>query len=363
MSISRSGLRRLHSFVVLVILVLVFRGPSPALGAQLAAPVTDVPQLRTKETIDVTRIVIDAHVADLNGNLITDLGPADFHVLVDGKDAVIESVDWIDELPEEEIVYDENEHEVSRTVVPAPGRLFICFVQTDFARNAPRVIGEMKVIDEFHRFVEMLQPNDRVALLSFDSHLKLRLDFTTDRQQLQQAFPSVLLIDEPPPPPPVASPSLARLIDSRQMKNSPTSEQAFILLAHALGKIDGPKKMVLFAWGLSEPFFLRPTVNPTTLRAAAELAAARVTVDTFNFGLGGEMSPGLKTVAADTGGFYEMFDSFGSLPRLKAELQGHYEIVVRDPVTSVPGTRHRIDVRTARKELTVRAKKLYVDQP
>jgi VWFA-related protein len=355
------GLRRLHFFVALLILLLAFRRPSPASGAQLSAPpVNELPQLRTKETIDVTRIIIDAHVSDLKYNLLTDLGPSDFRVLLDGREAAIESVDWVDELPEEEILYDENDHEVSRTVVPPPGRLFICFVQTDFTRQ--RVVGEMNVIGQFHQFVDMLQPNDRVAILSFDSHLKLRLDFTTDRQQLQETFPSVLLIDDPPPPPPVASPSLARLLDTRDMKNSPTSEQAFILLARALGQIDGPKNMVLFGWGLSEPAWGMPTLNPTTVRAVAELASARVTVDTINFG-GAQMALGLKTVAADTGGIYTMFESYRSFPRLKGELQGHYEIVVRDPVKSVPGTIHRIDVRTARKDLTVRARRAYVDQP
>jgi VWFA-related protein len=359
----------------MAILLMACVGLSRAAGAQappVSSPaVTTTPQLRTQETIDVTRIIIDAHVSDSSSNIITELGPDDFRVRVDGKEAQIESVDWVDELPAEEVVMDEDDREVSRTVIPAPGRLFICFVQTDFARNTPRVVGEMGVIASFHHFVEVLQPEDRVALLSFDSHLKLRLDFTADRQQLEETFPSVLLIDEPPPPPAVALPSLARLLDAQQMKNAGSSEKALILLARALRKINGPKYMILFGWGLGEPVGGHAVVSPEIVRGAAELAAARITVYTFNFGLGGQMRLGLQKVSADTGGFYRgapvavAFSGmeFGFLPQLKAELQGHYEIEVRNPVPSVPGKLHHIEVRANRKGLTVRAKNSFVDQP
>jgi VWFA-related protein len=334
-----------------------------ALGVPRAAPAQGLPEPssnpRLQETIEVSRIIIDAHVHDSDLNIITDLGPSDFQIRVDGKEAPIESVDWVAEVPTEEVVQDENNQEVSRRTVQPRGRLFICFVQTDFARNAPRVIGEMKVIRGFDQFVELLQPNDRVALLSFDSHLKLRLDFTDDRQQLLDAFPAVLMIDNPPPPPAVASPSLARLLDREEMKNAPDSERALTLVARALRQIEGPKNMILLGWGLGEPHWSRAVVTPQILRAAAELSAARVTVYAFNFGLGTQMSLGLKEVSADTGGFYAMGTPY---QRLKAELQGHYEIEVRNPVPSVSGKVHRIEVRARNRGLTVTARNSFVDQ-
>jgi hypothetical protein len=259
------------------------------------------------------------------------------------------------------VVVDENDREVSRRTIPPQGRLFLCLVQTDFARNAPRVIGEMHVISGFHQFVDLLQPNDRVALLSFDSHLKLRLDFTDDRRQLEEAFPSVLMIDDPSPSPAVVPPSLARMLDPDVLRKTSSSEQALTLLARALRRIDGPKNMILFGWGLGEPHWGHASISPEILRAAAELAASRVTVYAFNFGLGGQMRLGLQEVAADTGGFYTGAGSRG-YQQLKAELQGHYEIEVRDPLPGVPGKLHRIEVRTMRRGLIVKAKSSFVDQ-
>jgi len=328
-------------------------------------------QSRIEETIEVRRIIVDTRVIDLNNEIITDLGPNDFRVLVDGKEAPIESVTWIgDEVASEEVLVDEDGNESKGTVTQPPGRLFVLFVQTDFARNAHRVVGEMGVIASFHAFVKMLQPNDRVALLSFDSHLKLRLDFTTDRAQLERLFPSVLAIDEPPPPPPVESPSLAALLDPKEMKYAATSERGLILIARALRQVEGPKHLLLFGWGMGNRMpGGAPVQTPDTLRAAGELAAARVTVCAFNFGLNGELSVGLMKVAADTGGFYSGSPVFSPLsgmelrflPRLEAFLYGHYEIEIRSPVPSVAGKLHRLEVRVRKKGLTVIAKRAFVD--
>jgi len=331
------------------------------------------PQSRIDETIEVRRIIVDTRVLDINNEIITDLQADDFRVLVDGKEAPIESVSWIgDEVSAEEVFVDEDGHESKGTVIPPPGRLFVLFVQTDFARNSHRVVGEMGVIASFHAFVEMLQPNDRVALLSFDSHLKLRLDFTTDRAQLERMFPTVLAIDQPPPPQPVEPPSLAALLDPKEMLYAPTSERALILIARALRQVEGPKHLLLLGWGMGDRMpGGAPVQTPDTLRAAGELAAARVTVCAFNFGLNGQLSVGLMKVAADTGGFYSGSPAASPLsgmeirflPRLEAFLYGHYEIEIRSPVAAVAGKLHRLDVRVKKKGLTVIAKRAFVDLP
>lgn len=338
-----------------------------------------------QESIEVRRTIIDVHVADAQNHVITDLTPADFIVRVDGKEAKVESVTWVgDGMPSESLFTDdpgtspEPETEAGAppeaTPAPAPaaaphGRVFVLFVQTDFARFGERVVGEMGVIDSFHAFVDLLQPDDRVALFSFDSHLKLRLDFSTDRDQLQKIFPTVLAIDNPVAPASTLKPSLAALLDPAAMKNAATSEQALILLARALRHIDGPKTLVLFGWGMGEPLHGRPYVSPDTLRAAGELNASRVTVHTFNFGLGGQMSASLQEVSHDTGGLYaagrpnaafsKMEVRF--LPQLESYLQGHMELEIISPVPAVPGKLHRLEIRTKRRDLTVIGKTSFVD--
>jgi VWFA-related protein len=325
-------------------------------------PTTDSsdPRPKAAETIEVSRIVIDAHVLDPDSQLVTNLTSDDFIVRVDGKQAKIETVEWVNELPSEMVETDEKGVEISRTPQPAPGRLFVYYVQTEFARNSPRVMGEMAVVRAIRKYIDLLQVNDRVAILQFDSHLKLRLDFTGDHRQIEEAFARVLLIDEPPPPPAVPSPSLASLLDRDQMRITYSDEKALTLLAHALGKIDGAKKVILFGWGL-DTADSRMNVSPRVVLAAGELAAARATLYSFNFGLGGRMRFGMQEVAEDTGGFYSPLSRNG-FERLRALLQGHYEIEVRDPVPSVPGKLHRIEVRARRKGLVVEARSSFVDQ-
>ena len=326
---------------------------------------------RVEETIDVRRTIIDAHVYDDEYVQINDLDANDFQVLVDGKEAPIESVTWVSEQPAVESIFDDSGKELSRETVQPPGRLFVVFVQTDFARNRDRVIGEMGVLQSFHALLETLQPSDRVALFSFDSHLKFRLDFTTDRALLEKIFPSVIAIDQPPPPPPVEPPSFASLLTPKQLADAGSSESALILLARALRRIDGSKTMLLLGWGMGDVIGFRPIITAQTLRAAAELASARVTVHAFNFGLGNQMSAGLIEVAADTGGIYvagpaagpfsQMENSY--LPRLESMLQGHYEIEIRSPVPVNLKKLHHLDVRVRRKGYTVITKNSFVDVP
>jgi hypothetical protein len=327
--------------------------------------VPNAPRFQAGETIEVSRIIIDAHVTDSDSQLVTNLGPEDLIVRVDGKEARIEAVEWVDERPSELVEEDEMGHEISRTTESAPGRLFVYYVQTEFARNWARTIGEMEVISKIRQYIDLLQVNDRVAILQFDSHLKIRLDFTSDHQQIEEVFGKVLWIDDPPPPPAVPSPSLASMLDRDQMKITYSDEKALTLLAHALGKIDGAKKVILFGWGL-DTSDSRINVSPRIVFAAGELSAARATVYSFNFGLGGRMKFGLQEVAEDTGGFYSPAGgNAGRIgrERLRVLLQGHYEIEVRNPVPRLPGKLHRIEVRAKQKGLVIDARNSFVDQP
>src|SRR5438445_4945300 len=125
-------------------LLCVAAGFSPPFGGLKAATTQEQ---QYQERITVERILIDARVTDSRGNPITDLKPADFRVRVDGKPAIVESVDWIPETAAERELaeIDKPPAEVNTSLnVPAPrGRLFIFFFQTDFARNTARVTGQM----------------------------------------------------------------------------------------------------------------------------------------------------------------------------------------------------------------------------
>ena len=121
----------------------------------------------------------------------------------------------LEALPEDEEISEEPSEE---TVEPEP-RSIVIFIQTDFSRVPDRVLGQMKFNYLADEIIEMLSPHDRVAVLSHDSQLKFRRDFTFDRESIRKAVRESLYIDTPPPPGRATDgSSLADLLDRPAMK-------------------------------------------------------------------------------------------------------------------------------------------------
>ena len=134
-----------------------------------------------QEKITVERILVDARVTNDSGDPIAGLKPEDFRVKIDGKLARVESADWISETAR------------GREQQPAPaGRLLVFLFQTDFAHASTRIRGEMQLVAMRDKWIRWLEPDDRVAVLSFDSHLKLRLDFSGDKEKMRGAMEQAL---------------------------------------------------------------------------------------------------------------------------------------------------------------------------
>src|SRR5512140_2381161 len=206
--------------------------------------------IKVQEQITVQRVIVDLRAVDFKGNPLPNLKPENFHVLVDGLPAEIESIEWVDSTkPYAEGLEPKKAEEASAPQVPE-GRLIVIFFQTDFQREKSRVGGQMKMATFAVRFLETLTPQDRVAVVSFDSHLKIRQDFTTDLTKVETAIKQSIAIDDPPPPQIVPSPSLASRIKPEDAKAAATPEKAMFLIGNALLNIPGPKTMVLFGWGL-----------------------------------------------------------------------------------------------------------------
>ena len=149
-------------------------------------------------------------VTDYGGEPIPNLEPKDFRVKVDGVLAKVESAEWIPETAgAREIAELDRETAKTSLEVPAPkGRLLVFFFQTDFARESVRITGQMKILPYADQLLDSLEPEDRVAVVSFDSHLKFRLDFSDDREAIRKAMRDSLSINDPPRPPTVPMPSL-----------------------------------------------------------------------------------------------------------------------------------------------------------
>ena len=148
---------------------------------------------QAQEQVLVERVVVDAHVIGPDGNPIPNLGPADFHVTVDGKPVALESVDWLPagapEVDAAAIAALTPADGAAAAPDIAPGRLIVLFFQTD--HEVSRLTGLLRMGIQARRFLGTLQPTDRVAVLSYDSKLKLRQDFTDDRPKIDAAIKAI----------------------------------------------------------------------------------------------------------------------------------------------------------------------------
>ena len=218
----------------------------------LCASVVNVSPQQLQERITVERILIDARVVDVSGDPILGLAPTDFIVRVDGKLAKVESVEWIPETEAQRVIAGIDEETSDSPAPAAKGRLFIYFIQTDFARNTSRVAGQMSFFSYADQMIDDLEDGDRVCVFSFDSHLKFRLDFSDDKRRLKEVIREAALINEPAKPPIVPNPSVARHLDPTELKKCTSSDEALTLIANAVRNIPGPKSMILFGWGLGQ---------------------------------------------------------------------------------------------------------------
>jgi VWFA-related protein len=319
---------------------------------------------KTSEEITVERILIDARVTDYSFDPILGLGPEDFVVKVDGKTAKVESVLWIPETVAAREVAEAYEQDVPETSEPLR-RLFIWFVQTDFAREPSRVGGQLHFLPYAQKMIDALEPGDRVAVFSFDSHMKFHLDFTEDRTEIENALRQALTTAEPEWPRLVPNPSLASRLDREEMKKAYRPETAFIHIANAVRNIPGPKSMILFGWGLGRRTGNTVSMDPKYPIARYALETSRVTVFALDMTIADyhDLEIGLQKTAADTGGFYAKTHVFPqmAIDRLQKTLSGHYELEVRKPAGLKRGL-HTIEVLVKRRGAYVLARSSYLDK-
>jgi hypothetical protein len=336
-----------------------------ALCAVLAAP-------QLQETITVSRVVVDARVTEFAGEPITDLVAADFDVRIGGKRAIVESAEWIPDTvdgwqlavgggpstPDASAPSSSDSRQPPTANRQPPGRLIVLFVQTDFARNTWRVTGHMKFLQYADALLDTFTPEDRIAVFSFDSHLKFRLDFSTDRDAIREALRQTLFIDYPPPPPMVPSPSLAAYLDRDKMRRAAQSETGLMLVANAMRSMAGTKSILLLGWGLGERTSSGVSMRHQWRDARAAIDAARASLfalDTTDADYH-TLEAGLIAAAEQTGGFYAKTHIFPriAIERLQRTLSGHYELTLRAPGNLGAGTKE-LSVRVKRRGATVLA--------
>lgn len=342
-----------------------------AIAAGLAAAGAGPPGQRPhtyREDARVDRVVLDAYVTDGRGEPMSDLAPADFRVVVDGREISLESAEWVRAgVPEVDAsaADDAFAAEAPASAQIAPGRLLIFFFQTDYTPT--RLLGLMRMSIQARKLLDTLLPTDRVAVLSFDSHLKLRQDFTSDRSKILAGIHSALRTGPAPQPPNQAGPSLARAFDFRGALRAITPERALEIISSAASPIPGGKSMLFFGWGL-QTIGGAAGPNPKDIKdfeaAIPALARARITIFTLDVTDSDShtLESTLTSISDLTGGTYAKTHLFPALAldRVRKTIEGRYVLVFVKPNNGHRGY-HQVHVALAARKGRVNARSYYED--
>jgi VWFA-related protein len=330
----------------------------------VAGAVPTPPAPRVASEVRVERIILDAWVTGPDGTATAGLSAADFRVAVDGRAAEVESAEWIPagvpEIPAD-TPSAAGPEAAGPPVRPPPGRVLVIFVQGDVGRY--RTKGTMAAGQHLDPLLDSLVPSDRVALVSFVSHLKLRVDFTNDRAAIRRAFFASLLHTPPGrfPAPEDAALSLGRSLDTRDAAEAASVDRALELVANALAPIPGGKAIVFFGWGLRVD--RSPREQREHVQALEAIEKARATVFTLDLTLadGHTLEEELKAISEETGGTYESLFLFpsGAVRRLSRRLAGRYVLVCVRP--ELPRGVHRVSVDLPARSGTVTSRTYTLD--
>jgi len=311
----------------------------------------------------VVRILLDARVLDDRGNPLPDLTAGDFKVTIDGKAAQVESATWVG--TRDAGLAAGGPEAPSLPAPPAsqasigPGRLIVFLFQKDLEPS--RIVGLMRMLQKNRGFLHTLSPTDRVAILSFDSHLKIWTDFTNDRELLDRVLAHGLLFERPPAVQAASTPSLVARLDPGRGRRTYTIERALELIGEALKPLSGSKSLIMIGHGFGRFSGGSVTMEKAYDRARDALVASRTSVfslDVTNADYH-SLETGLQLVSEQTGGFYartHIFPDF-AMQRLSGAIAGYYVLFVEKP----EGRRatHDIDVTLTSRKGQVLATRTY----
>jgi len=310
-----------------------------------------------REEIDVAVTSVRVRAVGSSGRPLLDLGTDDFTVRVGRREAQIVGVRWVSSEGTQFTLEELAELARNDVVLEFPGKLVVFFVQASL--HASRAPGQLKMLPEIGKILDTLHPDDRVAVVSFDSHLKLRLDFTRSHSAVDAAMRKAIRFTRQEAVRSQRYPSLAKHLDLREARRAASPERALELVADSLFPLQGEKVVIYVGWGLGRYGAGGVSMTPDYAPARRALARAAATVFVLDITEADfhSLEVGLQQVASDTGGLYER--AFGNTHlaarRVADAMQGYYEVSFSMP-------------RNARKGATVRVRlkgrgELLVTQP
>ena len=364
------------------------------------------------ERVDVSRVLIDVRVIGDEGELEAWLRPDDFEVRIGGKLVDVESALWLGAdgreafLPSDEIevwtgggpvdvesALWPDEHESGWAPLPSddfevrmgePGDVESAWLgadepdwaplpSTDFAAALPpgdrrqlvvffvqkslqadRARGLLRLLQDSDRLLARVGRDDRVAVVSFEHHFKLWLDFTADLDRAREVLAWDVMHEDPPVLEPQAELSIVAGLGQAEGETIWHVEDALRRLGEVLEPMPGSKSVVLIGYGFDHGFTRYERALDALDAARAAVFSLDVTPDYQTF------EPALRDLSDHTGGLFltthyprRAVDQMAS-----AVSGGRYVLFTRAPDLE-PGS-HSIDVELRRGDGRVLARSTYV---
>jgi VWFA-related protein len=335
------------------------------------------PQDQFKGEVNVNEVLLDVLVTDARGNVIVGLGKDDFIVTENGRPIDLTSVTFYSNRRLLESSPGLAKKGVSTEQVPED-RYFILFFedQKDTAQEAPRLLSQqMEAAKRARGWIDgELLPNDYVAVVSYDTRLKVQQDFTRDRKALIEAIGDAMKGKDregnyPSRVDASKGPSLlAGLPKGDALRDkTPTLYEALQVLADAAGNVRGRKNLLLFTFGLPgrvntfgsfvpDKRYFEPTVE--TLN---DNNVATYTIDLTPPGTEHTLSDALNKLADDTGGryFFNVTNFSTPLDQVAQENNGYYLLSYTSEQPDGRSGFQEVQVKTTNPEFRVKARRGY----
>lgn len=347
-----------------------------ALGLPLAAQ--DEPQAEFGETVDVREVLLDVLVTDGKGNVIIGLGPEDFVVKEDGKEVEITGVTFYSNrrlVESSAAVLAKSGVKVDQ--VPEDRYFILLFDdQKKNAPDAPRLLSQqMEAARRAKGWVDgELSPGDWVAVLSYDTRLKVQQDFTRDQRALVDAISDAVKGRDPEQhyagrTGDGKSPSLlAGLPRGKELRNkTATIFDALQQISRAASNVRGRKNLLFFTNGLPGRIDTFGQYNPDpryykpTAQALNDANVAAYTIDLVPSEAQHTLSDSLNQLADETGGryFFNFVNFSTPLDQITEENNGYYLLAYRSSHKTGEKGFQEVEVDTTSREFKVKARKGY----
>ena len=316
------------------------------------------------ERVDVSRVLIDVRVIGGGGEPVAGLVPDDFEVRIGGEPVDVESALWLGADGPDGAGEADGAGGPDRAPLPSTGfaavlaprdrrQLVVFFVQKSL--EADRALGLLRLLQDSDRLLAGVGPDDRVAVVSFEHHFRIWLDFTADLDRAREVLAWDVMHEDPPALEPQAGLSIVAGIGQAEGRTIWQVEDALRRLGEVLEPMPGSKSVVLIGYGFDHGFTRYERALDALDAARAAVFSLDVTQADYH-----TFEHALRDVSHHTGG---LFLTTFHRPRRAIEqmvnaVGGRY-VLFTTPPDLEPGP-HSIDVELRRGDGRVLARSTYI---